>query len=339
MSDNEADAWEMAKETAETVREQWTGQLRIVSLGVITEVLDGQNVRALEIVQGGSARELLDVTLLYPSTPYHESVTVPKRGDMLLLLFLRRHNSAMFRFYTEPEDAIITDRHAAGYDRRSAVGILMSPPRPVALSRVRHSKTGTDVQSGAPFSAAFTDSVTVTFDGAEGEAAVDLLFDSGFHFSRTHRGPVTEAYGSPAGGPETDDVDAPVNITYGPKAPLDVASESSVSVSVKEALTVLSEDAVSVTSESGVAVEAGKALSAISKEAVTVKVDGQGKLEIGNSAATLGAMIGDLLSALDSFANPAVFSGNPYTAHLAAPVTALKTSLAQVGAQWRQVFS
>jgi hypothetical protein len=141
--------------------------------------------------------------------------------------------------------------------------------------------------------------------------------------------PIKEIYGSKAPitkdirGPQTykvgigkdSDTEAPVDITLGEKADVTMTSKSGLTATFKKVFDLLVEDMMKL----------------VSKKAVTLKSDSSELLEIGNTIATLGAMVDELLQ--DLIAMKTV--GSPGQ-HVVSPDDIAKFT--QLKTKWGQVF-
>jgi hypothetical protein len=141
--------------------------------------------------------------------------------------------------------------------------------------------------------------------------------------------PVNETYGSKAPitkdirGPQVykvgigkdGDTEAPIDMTLGEKADVTLTSKSGLTVKFKKALDLLVEDVMKL----------------VSKKAVTLKSESSELLEIGNTIATLGAMVDELLQDVISMKTV----GSPGQ-HVVSPDDIAKFT--QLKTKWGQVF-
>jgi hypothetical protein len=141
--------------------------------------------------------------------------------------------------------------------------------------------------------------------------------------------PVNETYGSKAPitkdirGPQTykvgigkdGDTEAPINVEMGEKADVTLTSKSGLTAKFKKVFDLFVEDVIKL----------------VSKKAVTLKSESSELLEIGNTIATLGAMVDELLQDLISMKTV----GSPGQ-HVVSPDDIAKFT--QLKTKWGQVF-
>ena len=166
----------------------------IISYGRVIEVVDIQTVIVESVIQASLSKEVYTVTLLSLSSALLEISDYPKLGDTVLLLFLQRHDPRMFIQET------VNNANAAGYNKFSGVGILMSAAKNAANTVIAHYEDGgkpvMDITSNSEIYGAFNNLMTLTFCRAvfdsEDEALINLLFGEGRplieqHLSRVER--------------------------------------------------------------------------------------------------------------------------------------------------------
>jgi hypothetical protein len=141
---------------------------------------------------------------------------------------------------------------------------------------------------------------------------------------------ITVGIGNDESGDTEEQRDAPVTVNMGEKAGITLTSKSGAELHFDKAIALDGGETLDLTFTGNVT------LSGESDVVITFGGDGgfkasaAGLLEIGNSIATLGAMISDLLDALIQFQS----SGSPGL-HTAPALTAAAT---QIKAKWNQVF-
>jgi hypothetical protein len=141
---------------------------------------------------------------------------------------------------------------------------------------------------------------------------------------------ITVGIGNDESGDAEEQRDAPVDVTMGEKAGITLTSKSGATLHFDKAVVLDGGEALDLT------FTGNAALSAESDAVITFGGDGvfkataAGLLEVGNSIATLGAMISDLLDALIQFQS----SGSP-ALHTSPNLTLAAT---QIKAKWKQVF-
>jgi hypothetical protein len=160
--------------------------------------------------------------------------------------------------------------------------------------------------------------VTVGIGNAESEdeeeerdAPVSETYGSKSPITKDIRGPQTYKIGIGKDG----DTDAPVDITLGEKADVTMTSKSGLTAKFKKILDLLFEDAIKL----------------VSNKAITLKSESSELLEIGNTIATLGAMVDELLQ--DIIAMKTV--GSPGQ-HVVSPDDI--ATFTQLKTKWGQVF-
>jgi hypothetical protein len=142
---NDLDAFELLKHSSQTNFHEGLRQVPLISYGVVREVVSVSSVIVDTVVQNQQAQETFSVPLLYPSSALFEHSVSPKRGDLVLLLFIQRFNAAMFDDPLVREQLTgsmeIYDADADGYTRFSGVGLLMRTPKNNSDITVQHGET------------------------------------------------------------------------------------------------------------------------------------------------------------------------------------------------------
>jgi hypothetical protein len=175
------------------------------------------------VVQPSLSREAYTVTLLSLSSALIELNVYPKLGDTVLLLFLQRHDPRMFIEKT------INNPNAAGYNRFSGVGVLMSNARNTANTIISfYEDNGSPVaelNSGAELYAAFNNLATITFCRAvmdsEDEQLITMIFGQGRPFIQKFLSRVERKHGFwYSSDKELVELDASVTEEYSKYAPI-----------------------------------------------------------------------------------------------------------------------
>jgi hypothetical protein len=215
--------FDVTKNTARTNTFDSIHNTLIIEYGRITKVLDIQTVVVELIIQPALSKEVYTVTLLNLSSALLEISDYPRVGDTVLLLFLRRHDRAMFIKET------ITKPDTPGYNAFSGVGILMSTARKTANTVISAFMAGDKpmlaIQSNATVTGTFLSPVAVSFCRAvadsEDEVLVSLLFGEGRPLLETFLARVDREYGFWKDGEEAwVELDAAVTEKYSVYAPI-----------------------------------------------------------------------------------------------------------------------
>jgi hypothetical protein len=145
----------------------------------------------------------------------------------------------------------------------------------------------------------------------ERDASINETYGSKAPITKDIRGPQTYKVGIGKDG----DTEAPVDVTLGEKADVTLTSKSGLTVKFKEAFDLSVEDVIKL----------------VSKKAVTLKSESGELLEVGNTIATLGAMVDELLQDLISMKTTGSPGQHTVSSDDIAKFTQLKT-------KWGQVF-
>jgi hypothetical protein len=195
---NNIDYFESAKGSMESAFVNMMKRMKIVSYGVVLEVIDVQTVRVAETVRTGVSERSYFATVLTPSSTLFESVTAPQPGDLVLLLFPQKWNPAMFGLHREPLDAVVYDEKAEGYNSGAAVAVLLSPPKGHSSVTARFGGTPEAPEMTlavlAEVYARFGKAVSAFFDG-EDEAPISLLLGKSRPLLTDYRGTVRRRHG------------------------------------------------------------------------------------------------------------------------------------------------
>jgi hypothetical protein len=187
-------AFQLFKNTNRTNTNAWLHSVPIIDFGRVIKVIDIQTVIVETIIQTSLSKEIYTVTLLNLSSNLLEISDEPQRGDTVLLLFLRKHHPLMFMSET------VNDQNAAGYNKFSGIGILMSAAKKAAHTVIScyddDGEPVTDITSDAEIHGTFNNLMTVEFCRAvfdsEDEQIIRLVFGAGRplvekHLARTER--------------------------------------------------------------------------------------------------------------------------------------------------------
>jgi hypothetical protein len=169
------------------------------------------------------SKETYTVTLLNLSSALLEVSDEPKLGDTVLLLFLRKHHPLMFMSET------INAPNAAGYNKFSGIGILMSAAKQAAHTIIScYDDNGipvTDIKSDAEVYGTFNNLMTIEFCRAvfdsEDEQVINLVFGAGRPLIEKHLARVERIHGFWK-DPENElvEMDASVTERYSKYAPV-----------------------------------------------------------------------------------------------------------------------
>jgi hypothetical protein len=229
-------AFEMLKNSADTNVLEWLKAMPFISFGVVTQVIDLNTVLVKEVVQTSLSEKTYTVQLFYPSSKLKEESVFPNVFDLVLLLFLNKHNSLMFLDPAARNEATgkptITDREAVGYNQFSGIGILMSVAKGVSATTVQYDEDerGPTITSRtiARITAAFSRALSLTFnnprtskDVAPGDEEISVDFGAHSPFVERHKASVTRKFGVDELPDHTfAELQAPVREEYGPGAPV-----------------------------------------------------------------------------------------------------------------------
>lgn len=222
---NKADPFEMLKGGGFAGLAAWLKQVKLISFGVVLEVIDAQTVRVAETVRTGVSERSYFATLLTPSSALLEVYAAPQPGDLVLLLFFQKWNTAMFGLHREPRDAVVYDEKAGGYSRAAAAAILLTPPKGHSAVSLRFGGTAEEPELSAASLAEvygrFRGAFSVFFDGEE-EAPVSLLYGKRRPLRFDHWGTALRRHGFIADTVEKTllETDAAVTEEYSVYAPI-----------------------------------------------------------------------------------------------------------------------
>jgi hypothetical protein len=177
-----------------------------------------------------------------------ESSVSPQENDLVLLLFLRRYNDAMFgdpaRREEETGSPVIQDKDADAYNRFSGVGILMRTVKLSAQTVARHSVDGGgprfDLETRARVEADVHNAFRLFFDSLESSGEpfpVRVAFGKRFPFYEEHDSTTFRRYGIADVAEEVEE-DASVKEVYSPYAPItrDIEASQTTDVGLKTTL-------------------------------------------------------------------------------------------------------
>jgi hypothetical protein len=216
-------AFQLFKNTNRTNTNAWLHSVPIIDFGRVIKVIDVQTVVVEAVIQTSLSKETYTVTLLSLSSALLEVSDEPKPGDTVLLLFLRKHHPLMFI------SEIINAPNAAGYNKFSGVGILMSAAKKIAHTIITcyddDGRPVTDVKSDAELYGTFNNLAALTFcravfDSGD-EQLVTLLFGQGRPLVEKHLARVERSHGFwNDAGDEWVEMDASVTEEYSVYAPV-----------------------------------------------------------------------------------------------------------------------
>jgi hypothetical protein len=197
---NKVDFMELLKNNGLSSFFDWLKYTKLISYGVIVEVVDAQTVRAAEIIKSGVSDNNHLATLLVPSSTLLEVAVLPKKGNPVLLLFPQKHHRAMFDLHRKAEDSIIYDTEAEGYNGHAALAVLLSPLKMNSSTALLFGGTAerpeASVNTMADWFARFTGALSLGFDGEGGEdAPISVITGKKRPLIADHRGPTLRKYG------------------------------------------------------------------------------------------------------------------------------------------------
>jgi hypothetical protein len=228
-------AFQLFKNTNRTNTNAWLHNVPLIDFGRVIKVIDAQTVVAEAIVQTSLSRETYTVTLLNLSSALLEVSDEPRLGDTVLLLFLRKRHPLMFI------KEYINDPNAAGYNKFSGVGVLMSIAKKAAHTIIScyddDGKPATDITSDAELYGTFHNLATIEFCRAvfdsEDERLISIIFGAGRPLVEKHLARVKREYGFWK-DPENELIamDASVTERYSKYAPItqDIQGEQTIKV-------------------------------------------------------------------------------------------------------------
>jgi hypothetical protein len=248
--------------------------------------------------------------------------------------FVEKHLARMERehgFWKDPENELV-EMDASVTEKYSVYAPITKDIQGAQTTDVGlgADKDGNPVETDAPITETIHGKAPVTRDIRSPQTVVIGIGNDETGDAEEERdAPVNETYGSKApitkdirgsqaykvGIGKDGDTEAPVDITLGEKADVAVTSKSGLTAKFKKALDILFEDVMKL----------------VSKKAVTLKSDSSELLEIGNTIATLGAMVDELLQDLISMKTV----GSPGQ-HVVSPDDIAKFT--QLKTKWGQVF-
>jgi hypothetical protein len=195
----------------------------IITYGRVIKVIDVQTVGVETIVQTSLSKEVYTVTLLNLSSALLEISDYPKIGDTVLLLFLQRYDLRMFAQDT------VNNANAAGYNKFSGVGILLSTAKSVASTLFScyedNGKPVAELTSASEVYGTFTNLAAITFCRAvfdsEDETLITVLFGKGRPLVEKHLARIEREHGFWADLEKAwEEMDASVTERYSLYAPI-----------------------------------------------------------------------------------------------------------------------
>jgi len=318
-------AFQMFKYNGRTNATERLHNTPIVGYGRITEVIDIQTVVAEAVVQTTATKETYTVTLLNISSALLEASAYPKPGDTVLLLFLQRFDPRMFM------QGGVYNPYAVGYNQFSGVGVLMSTVKGLAETVVRFYESGggpaAKLKSGAQWSSVFTSKVALMFcraifDGGD-EQLISVTFGEGRPLMEQFLSRVAREHGFWKDNEgNLVELDAAVTERYSKYAPVtkDIQGTQTVKIGIGDDgnstkadvdITLGGQADVKLTSKSGKAEKYDKAVSLESGGAVSFKAGA--KVAVKNTSESLGAVLSDLIQAVQDLMTNPVVEGSPAT--------------------------
>jgi hypothetical protein len=228
------DAFDILKNDGRTNARDRLQDTPLISYGFVTKVHAATLVDVEAAVQeSAKEKECYTVRLLSPASLLLESYTEPVPGDLVLLLFMRRFNPAMFTPPSELRAASgmdgILDPEARGYHIFSGVGILFAAFRDYAATQLKYfidgdGTPGVQARTSARAAAYFGRSFDAVFDrdeGVDGDGLVSAVFGGHSPFTLRHRAAVLREYGfQKAADGALSALDAPVEEKFSIYSPV-----------------------------------------------------------------------------------------------------------------------
>lgn len=206
---NTIDPLTLLKNDADTNARDWVRETAFISYGVVTDVVADGIVTVTGIVRNGTAVKTLTVPLINISSRLMEESAAPVENDLVLLLFLDKTDTKMFdnakARFDATGDLSIFNRFTTGYNKFSAVGILMQPFKGVSATVHRHA-VGPDgivnytFKTNSTYQGVFRREFNLMFDALPGDSGfVDRLckvtFGQNSPFLEDHWAAVTKQFG------------------------------------------------------------------------------------------------------------------------------------------------
>lgn len=170
-------AWDLAKASGSNIILDWARSMKIVSYGVVREVLDKTLVRcAYTVQQSDLSEQQVDVTLLSLSSPLFALDVMPLVGDQVLILGLDAWSDKILTGGVEQVKGT-----KQGYNNQTCVGLLLRTVRmgsAFLLSVAGEDNPAMSFTAGGAVSAAIMNDVQfalVSGDGEEHPVQVDVL--------------------------------------------------------------------------------------------------------------------------------------------------------------------
>ena len=323
----------------------------IIQYARVIKVIDIQTVVAEAVIQTSLSREVYTVSLLNLSSALLEINAYPKLGDTVLLLFLQRHDPRMFIEKT------VNNPNATGYNRFSGVGVLMSTVKNIAQTIISFYEDNgipiAGINSEAEIHAVLNNTAVITFCRAvmdsEDEQLITMCFGQGRPFMQRFLSTVTREHGFWKNSEdELIELDASVTERYSKYAPIskDIQGSQVYKIGIGEDGDTEAPVDIELGEKADITISSKSGFEAHFEKAVTIKNDATELIEIGNTIATLGAMISefidlttnlnDLVTNLDTVGSPASHTTGP----VAKPqLQALKGELNAFKTKWEKVFS
>jgi hypothetical protein len=190
-------AFDLYKNNARTNVNSRLHETPIINYGYVIEVIDRQTVVVVAAVQSSLTVDVFTVSLLSTSSDELEVNVYPKLGDPVLLLFLQRHNPAMFSGET------INDPDAVGYNKFSGVGMLKSTLKNAAKTIMNlYEDNGTsvaEVNSKAEIKGTFHNLMAILFcraiEDSDDEQLISMCFGQGRPFFQRFLSKVEREHG------------------------------------------------------------------------------------------------------------------------------------------------
>jgi hypothetical protein len=358
---------DLVKNSEQTNSRDWLRETALISYGVVTDIVQDGIVTVTQVVRDSVSLKTLTVPLMNFSSAKAEEVVEAEEGDLVLLLFLDKTAPSMFdspqdRLKAQEEIGAVQDwtvfnRWGVGYNKFSAVGILMQPFKGLAATVTRHGKdpaTGEPIMSfrtKANYQAIFRREFSMLFDALPGDSGfVDRLCEVTFGqhspFTANHWAAVNKMYGLsvlPDGSLEV--VVAPVKEVYSIHSPITKIVSGTQDIFIGkgtdgdgelDGTNTPGEVTITIGTNADVTIVSGSAFSGTFAGPLTFKTTTSDLIKIGNSANSLGPLLDSLVTALTT--SPLVLitgaSGG------SSPMNpAIVTALNNFKTQWDAVFN
>jgi hypothetical protein len=342
---NGVDSIEILKNDTKSNARDWFRETSIISYGVVTDIVAEGIVTVTSLVRDGAAIKTMTVPLVATGGALLEEAADPTIGDLVLLLFVDKADPSMFDSassrFKATGDWSIFNTFASGYNKFSAVGMLIRPFKGVAATMARfstddHGNPTYVFKTTATVRKIFRREFNLMFDSLpKSSGVVDRLvqvtFGKNSPYLVNHWAAVTRMYGFMV-LPDTTlaAVSAPVVEKFSQYAPVTREYDGTLAETFKGNVTMTFTGATwTITGD--------HSFSATFQGPITLNTTTADKLTFGNSVGTLGATNDQFWAAVVTFCT-SVVSGAGSPAAVTAAATALNTALATLRAKMTNIF-